>query len=101
MFFCFSFHSAENSKFCNQNANAIFFFVQLLDMLERNELNRSLLALLDENIANAQMGNQVSLPFDLFSELQCQHQQYLVGKKISVKIFWVGYERIETELVKI
>ncbi|KAA0039677.1 uncharacterized protein E6C27_scaffold558G00080 [Cucumis melo var. makuwa] len=30
----------------------------LLDMVERNELNRSLLALLDENIANAQMGNQ-------------------------------------------
>lgn len=30
----------------------------LLDMVEQNELNRSLLALLDENIANAQMGNQ-------------------------------------------
>ncbi|KAG6606162.1 hypothetical protein SDJN02_02906, partial [Cucurbita argyrosperma subsp. argyrosperma] len=30
----------------------------LLDMVERNELNRSLLALLDENIANAQSGNQ-------------------------------------------
>ncbi|KAK9276448.1 hypothetical protein L1049_005981 [Liquidambar formosana] len=31
----------------------------LLEMVERNELNRSLLALLDENIANAHEGNQV------------------------------------------
>lgn len=30
----------------------------LLDMVETNELNRSLLALLDENIANAHMANQ-------------------------------------------
>ncbi|KAJ7952460.1 Dimethylallyl, adenosine tRNA methylthiotransferase [Quillaja saponaria] len=30
----------------------------LLDMVERNELNRSLLTLLDENIANAHNGNQ-------------------------------------------
>ncbi|XP_022156442.1 uncharacterized protein LOC111023335 [Momordica charantia] len=30
----------------------------LLDMVERNELNRSLLALLDENIVNAQRGDQ-------------------------------------------
>ncbi|KAA8521901.1 hypothetical protein F0562_012785 [Nyssa sinensis] len=30
----------------------------LLDMVEQNELNRSLLALLDENIANAHKGNQ-------------------------------------------
>ncbi|XP_022737043.1 uncharacterized protein LOC111289941 isoform X2 [Durio zibethinus] len=30
----------------------------LFEMVERNELNRSLLTLLDENIANAHMGNQ-------------------------------------------
>ncbi|KAF7828381.1 uncharacterized protein G2W53_019545 [Senna tora] len=30
----------------------------LLEMVERSEINRSLLALLDENIANAQRGNQ-------------------------------------------
>lgn len=30
----------------------------LLDMVEKNELNRSLLTLLDENIANAHRGNQ-------------------------------------------
>ncbi|XP_054775916.1 uncharacterized protein LOC129284453 [Prosopis cineraria] len=30
----------------------------LLEMVERNEINRSLLALLDENIANAHEGNQ-------------------------------------------
>ncbi|KAK3041057.1 hypothetical protein RJ639_026854, partial [Escallonia herrerae] len=30
----------------------------LLDMVEQNELNRSLLALLDENISNANKGNQ-------------------------------------------
>ncbi|XWS49797.1 hypothetical protein CRYUN_Cryun12cG0033500 [Craigia yunnanensis] len=30
----------------------------LLEMVEHNELNRSLLTLLDENIANAHMGNQ-------------------------------------------
>ncbi|XP_028127649.1 uncharacterized protein LOC114324116 [Camellia sinensis] len=30
----------------------------LLEMVERNELNRSLLALLDENIANAHKGDQ-------------------------------------------
>lgn len=30
----------------------------LLEMVERNEINRSLLALLDENIASAQRGNQ-------------------------------------------
>lgn len=35
------------------------FRLQLLDMVERNELNRSLLALLDENIVNAQRGDQV------------------------------------------
>ncbi|KAK3029282.1 hypothetical protein RJ639_039522, partial [Escallonia herrerae] len=29
-----------------------------LDMVEQNELNRSLLALLDENISNANKGNQ-------------------------------------------
>lgn len=34
--------------------------MQLLEMVEGNELNRSLLTLLDENIANANMGNQVS-----------------------------------------
>lgn len=33
--------------------------LQLLEMVERNELNRSLLTLLDENIANAHKGNQV------------------------------------------
>lgn len=32
--------------------------VTLLEMLERNELNRSLLTLLDENIASAHKGNQ-------------------------------------------
>lgn len=32
----------------------------LLEMVEKNEVNRSLLALLDENIANAQKGNQVT-----------------------------------------
>ncbi|KAK3019472.1 hypothetical protein RJ639_005156 [Escallonia herrerae] len=31
----------------------------LLDMVEQNELNRSLLALLDENISNANKGNQL------------------------------------------
>ena len=35
--------------------------MQLLEMVERNELNRSLLTLLDENIANAHEGNQVLL----------------------------------------
>lgn len=30
-------------------------------MVEKNELNRSLLALLDENIANAHIGNQVKV----------------------------------------
>ena len=33
--------------------------MKLLDMVEKNELNRSLLALLDENIANAHSANQV------------------------------------------
>lgn len=33
--------------------------MQLLEMVERNEINRSLLALLDENIADAHRGNQV------------------------------------------
>ncbi|XP_011081196.1 uncharacterized protein LOC105164278 isoform X2 [Sesamum indicum] len=31
----------------------------LLDLVEQNELNRSLLTLLDENIANAYQGNQI------------------------------------------
>lgn len=35
------------------------FFIQLLEMVEKNELNRSLLALLDENIASAQSSEQV------------------------------------------
>lgn len=33
--------------------------MQLLEMVEQSELNRSLLTVLDENIANAQKGNQV------------------------------------------
>lgn len=33
----------------------------LLDMVEKNEINRSLLALLDENISNAHMANQVQV----------------------------------------
>lgn len=33
--------------------------VQLLEMVKQNQLNRSLLTLLDENIANAHRGNQV------------------------------------------
>lgn len=33
--------------------------MQLLELVEQNQLNRSLLTLLDENIANAQRGNQV------------------------------------------
>jgi len=37
--------------------------MQLLDMVEKNEINRSLLALLDENIANAHKGNQVGDKF--------------------------------------
>lgn len=37
--------------------------MQLLDMVENNEINRSLLALLDENIANAHKGNQVGERF--------------------------------------
>lgn len=32
---------------------------QLLEMVEKNEINRSLLALLDENIASALSSNQV------------------------------------------
>ncbi len=40
-------------------SNELMFTMQLLDMVERNELNRSLLTLLDENIANAHKGNQV------------------------------------------
>lgn len=39
--------------------------MQLLEMVEGNELNRSLLTLLDENIANANMDNQVSIVFIL------------------------------------
>ncbi|KAK3010464.1 hypothetical protein RJ639_011072 [Escallonia herrerae] len=35
----------------------------LLDMVEQNELNRSLLALLDENISNANKGNQAQWRF--------------------------------------
>lgn len=34
--------------------------MQLLEMVEHNELNRSFLTLLDENIANAHKGNQVN-----------------------------------------
>jgi len=41
--------------------------MQLLDMVEKNELNRSVLALLDENIANAHKGNQVTIDLDFFS----------------------------------
>lgn len=33
--------------------------MQLLGMVETNELNRSLLTILDENIASAQQGDQV------------------------------------------
>lgn len=40
--------------------------MQLLDMVEKNEINRSLLTLLDENIANAQRGDQVSAAGKIF-----------------------------------
>jgi hypothetical protein len=36
-------------------------FTQLLEMVERNELNISILTLLDENIASAKTSNQVDL----------------------------------------
>lgn len=36
-----------------------FYTMQLLDLVEQNELNRSLLTLLDQNIASAYQGNQV------------------------------------------
>lgn len=39
----------------------MFLAVQLLELVEKNELNRSLLALLDENIATAQKSKQVSV----------------------------------------
>lgn len=42
--------------------HCFWFLLQLLDMVEKNEINRSLLTLLDENIANAYRGNQVSRP---------------------------------------
>ncbi|KAJ0105962.1 hypothetical protein Patl1_18565 [Pistacia atlantica] len=38
----------------------------LLEMVEHNEINRSLLTLLDENIANAQKGDQVSIVGNIF-----------------------------------
>lgn len=34
--------------------------MQLLELVEQNKINRSLLTLLDENIANAQKSDQVS-----------------------------------------
>ncbi|KAJ0048882.1 hypothetical protein Pint_15941 [Pistacia integerrima] len=40
--------------------------VTLLEMVEHNEINRSLLTLLDENIANAQKGDQVSIVGNIF-----------------------------------
>lgn len=45
------------------------FAMQLLEMVERNELNRSLLTLLDENIANAHKGNQVIAIRELLDNL--------------------------------
>lgn len=50
---------------------AVFPCEQLLEMVERNELSRSILALLDENIASAISNNQVAqmslslLPFTI------------------------------------
>ncbi|KAK2973670.1 hypothetical protein RJ640_028936 [Escallonia rubra] len=38
---------------------SLYLVMLLLDMVEQNELNRSLLALLDENISNANKGNQL------------------------------------------
>jgi hypothetical protein len=43
-----------------------FFPPQLLEMVERNELNMSLLTLLDENIANAKTSNQVVSLFHIY-----------------------------------
>lgn len=37
----------------------IILATQLLDMVEKNEINKPLLALLDENIAGARKANQV------------------------------------------
>ncbi|KAK3022837.1 hypothetical protein RJ639_046657 [Escallonia herrerae] len=39
----------------------------LLDMVEQNELNRSILALLDENISNASKGNRVRYAENILS----------------------------------
>lgn len=41
------------------STNKAIFIEQLLDMVERNELDRSLLTLLDENIADAHKNDQV------------------------------------------
>ena len=40
---------------------------QLLEMVEKNEVNRALLTLLDENIASAHRSNQVSIAWGLNS----------------------------------
>ncbi|XP_076922380.1 uncharacterized protein LOC143584159 [Bidens hawaiensis] len=53
----------DNIVMAKDNLNKIFtskdIKATLLDMVEKNEINKSLLALLDENIANARRSNQL------------------------------------------
>ena len=57
------------------SANVLWYLVipQLLDMVERNELNMSILTLLDENIASAKSSNQV-MCCPLASSLHQEHR---------------------------
>lgn len=47
-------------------------FTQLLEMVERNELNISILTLLDENLASAKTNNQVDELYQLVIKLMCR-----------------------------
>lgn len=49
----------------------LYLVAQLLEMLERNELNKALLTLLDENIASAHRSNQVG-NIKKINSLPCQ-----------------------------
>ena len=55
--------------------------MQMLEMVERNELTRSVLALLDENISSAIKSDQVWINI-----LKCRVQSYMIGEIWSGKM---------------
>lgn len=74
-----------------RSLTASSYTMQLLDLVGENALNRSLLTLLDQNIAGAYQGNQVRklIHFELLLALFCTYRVVVLGSTV-----WRGIYKI-------